>query len=48
MGIEKVSVPPRGGDIDTLLLRRELFWIVTLQTLSALGLNDEALLNVML
>ncbi len=22
--IEKVSVPPRGGDIETLLLRREL------------------------
>ncbi len=48
LGIEKVLVPLRGGDIETLLLRRELFWIVTLQTLSPLGLNDEALFNVML
>lgn len=47
-GIEKVSVPPRGGDIELLLQRRELFWIFTLQTLSPMGMNDEALFNVML
>ncbi len=40
--------PPHGADIETLLLRRELFWIVTLRTLSPLGLNDNALFNVML
>ncbi len=46
LGIEKVSVPPRAFDIETLLLRRELFCIVTLQTLSPLGLNEAALFNV--
>ncbi len=29
------------GDIETLVLRRELFWIVTLQALSPLGLNHK-------
>lgn len=47
-GIEKVTLPPRGGDIELLLQRRELFWIYTLQTLSPMGMNDEALFNVML
>lgn len=47
-GIEKVTLPPRGGDIELLLQRRELFWIYTLQTLSPKGMNDEALFNVML
>jgi len=47
-GIEEVNVPARGGDIELLLLRRELLWIFTLQTLSPMGMNDEALVNVML
>lgn len=47
-GIEKVSMPPGGDDIELLLQRRELFWIFTLQTLSPMGMNDEALFNVML
>lgn len=47
-GIEKVSMPPRGGNIELLLQRRELFWIFTLQTLSPIGINDEVLFNVML
>ncbi len=47
-GIERVNVPPRGGDIEVLLQQRELFWIFTLQTLSPNGMNDEALFNAML
>ncbi len=47
-GIERVNVPPRGGDIELLLQRSELFWIFTLQTVSPMGMNDEALFNVML
>ena len=47
-GIEKVDPPPRGGDHDLLLKRRELYWIHTLQTLAPRGLNDEFPLNVML
>lgn len=47
-GIEQVRMPPRGGDRDLLLKRREAFWIFTLNTLAPKGLNDELLLNVML
>ena len=39
LGIERVKLPPRGGDIDTLLLQREAFWISTLNTV-AKGLNE--------
>ncbi len=31
-GIERVNVPPRGGDIELLLQQNELFCICTLQT----------------
>ena len=41
IGIEHVSTPRRGGDIDNLLLRRELFWIDFLGTMAPIGLNDE-------
>ena len=41
MGIEAVKCPRRGGDIDTLLLRRELFWVYTLNTLSPNGINED-------
>ncbi len=47
-GMEKVSLPPRGGDLDLLLKRCGACWIFTLQTLSPRGLNDELPLNVML
>ena len=39
IGIEQVKLPPRGGDINTLLLRREAFWISTLDTVNK-GLNE--------
>ena len=48
IGIEQVSLPKRGGNLDILLKQREAFWIHTLQTLMPKGLNDELLLNVML
>jgi len=47
-GIEKVSMPLRGSNVELFLQRRDLFWIFTLQTLSPRGMNDEALFNVML
>ena len=47
-GIEQVQMPPRGGDLDLILKRREAYWIFTLQTLAPKGLNDEFMLNVML
>ena len=48
VGMEVVSLPPRGGNHDLLLKRREAFWIFTCNTLAPKGLNDELLLNVML
>ena len=39
IGIEKVNVPRRGGDIEQLLLKREASWIYQLKTLSPMGLN---------
>ena len=41
LGIEKVQRPRRGGDIDNLLLRRELWWIHYLKTMAPIGLNEE-------
>lgn len=40
-GIEQVQLPRRGGDIDNILLRREAFWIYSLDTLSPNGLNED-------
>lgn len=40
-GIERIEQPKRGGNWDTMLLRREAFWISTLGTLSPQGLNEE-------
>ena len=37
IGIEKVSLPPRGGDLD--LARREHFWIYKIKTCTPHGLN---------
>ena len=39
IGIEKVPVPRRGGDLDNTLLKREAFWIHFLNTLTPNGLN---------
>lgn len=39
IGIELVKQPARGGDINSLILRREAFWIYTLDTLAPKGLN---------
>lgn len=41
IGIEKVVLPPRGGDLDNLLSRREHYWIYHLKTLTPYGLNVE-------
>ena len=40
-GIELVQSPRRGGDVNNMLLKRELFWIHTLQTLAPKGLNED-------
>ena len=47
-GIEKITAPPRGGDIINKLLRRESFWIHTLNTLEPNGLNEELSLSCFL
>ena len=47
-GIEKVTLPERGGNIDEILNRREVYWIYTLQTLFPKGLNAEIPWHVML
>lgn len=41
IGIEHVKCPSRGGDVNSLLLKREAFWIYTLGTLSPRGLNED-------
>ena len=41
IGIERVCLPRRGGDINQLFLKRELFWIYTLDTMSPKGMNEE-------
>ena len=41
IGIEKVSLPPRGGDLENLLSKREHYWIYHLKTLTPHGLNVE-------
>ena len=45
MGIEKVTLPPRGGDMKKLLLQREAFWIFTLNSVEPHGLNESLELN---
>lgn len=40
-GIEHVTLSNRGGDINSALLKREAFWIYTLDTLNPRGLNEE-------
>lgn len=46
--LKKVNVPLSVVDIEMLLQRCELFWIVILQTLTPIGMNNGALFNVML
>ncbi len=41
IGIEAVKLPRRGGDINNLLLKREAYWIYTLNTLSPNVLNQD-------
>lgn len=41
VGIENIKCPRRGGNVDNLLLKRELFWIYTLNTLAPRGLNED-------
>ncbi|XP_035254901.1 uncharacterized protein LOC118217183, partial [Anguilla anguilla] len=41
IGMEKVRVPRRGGNINRLLLQTECYWIYRLNTLSPKGLNEE-------
>lgn len=45
VGIERVSLPPRGGDIKKLLLQRESYWIFSLNSMEPHGLNDNLGLN---
>ena len=40
IGIEKVNLPPRGGNTVKLLLQREAYWIYTLNTMEPNGLNE--------
>ena len=39
VGIEKVSLLRRGGEMDKILLKREAFWIQSLKTLTPFGLK---------
>ena len=39
IGIEHVTLPRRGVDLDNLLLKREAAWIFNLRTLAPFGLN---------
>lgn len=48
MGIEVVETPRRGGDRDNLLLKREAYWIHTLDTLIPRGMNEEIILSCFL
>ena len=41
LGIEHVKQFNRGGDINSALLKREVFWIYTLYTLSPRGINKD-------
>lgn len=41
LGIELVKLPSRGGNINSLLLKREAYWIYKLDTLSPRGLNED-------
>lgn len=41
IGIEKISQPRRGGDLDRKLLQREAFWIYRLNGMSPNNLNEE-------
>lgn len=41
IGIERIQPPSRGGDVNSILLKREALWIYTLDTLSPKGLNED-------
>ncbi len=41
IGVKHVKVPRRGGDVNKILLKREAYYIYTLNTLSPKGLNLE-------
>ncbi|OCT63369.1 hypothetical protein XELAEV_18044465mg [Xenopus laevis] len=47
-GIEHITMGIHGGDIDKLLLKKELKWIYTLDTLWPKGLNEERKFRVLL
>lgn len=47
-GIEKVTIPSRGGDVIRKLLCREAYWIYLLDTLEPSGLNEELSLSCFL
>ncbi|KAL7370285.1 hypothetical protein ABVT39_024899 [Epinephelus coioides] len=40
-GIEKITIPTRGGDVLKKLAQREMFWIYILNTMAPNGLNDD-------
>lgn len=40
VGIERVRTSERGGDLIQLLLKREAYWVLRLQTLTPSGLNE--------
>lgn len=48
VGIERVMPNPRGGDIIKQLLKREAYWIHTLNTVEPYGLNEKQDLSVFL
>lgn len=41
IGLERVSISIRGGDLLKALAQREMFWIYTLNSMVPIGLNDD-------
>lgn len=46
MGLQRISLGIRGGDIDTALLSKESEWIFRMNALGPMGLNESITMNI--